>query len=238
MESVWEELKADHERLFRGPGKVTGGEYNKQWDAWLKRARTTLFPNDTQYWLPDDSTLWRDSAPLSIVIGGLKVVPESLLAPMLRAAVYDLDPSFNRRYIEVCLKHWGGVRVNTDLFPYTVGSNLERAGVANAFYHSLSNPRKGYLFEWTEGPTKEQIQRAHNWFLEEFVTNSDLQVRRNTISRLNLDKPEAYPESLRPLIPRAIAIARNHPDEYIRHRVEIQLGKPGPFMAKPSRGQH
>ena len=36
--------------------------------------------------------------------------------------------------------------------------------------------------------------------------------------------PQAYPESHRALVAQAIDIARRHEDEYIRHRVEVQLG--------------
>jgi hypothetical protein len=40
---------------------------------------------------------------------------------------------------------------------------------------------------------------------------------------LNVD-PRAYPAALEPLVDRAIRIARTHPDDYIRQRIEVQLG--------------
>jgi hypothetical protein len=48
-------------------------------------------------------------------------------------------------------------------------------------------------------------------------------VRRGILPGLELEE-SAYPESLRPLVAQAVEIARNHDDDYIRHRVEVQLG--------------
>jgi hypothetical protein len=58
--------------------------------------------------------------------------------------------------------------------------------------------------------------------LREFVTNADVNVRRSIIPSLNLDEAN-YPDDLKPLVAQAIAIARSHPDDYIPHRVEVQL---------------
>lgn len=203
-------------------------------DAWLAKMRLVLFDGDRN-WVLEVLESGEDTDLLSALLKGLDLIPEELFSPMLRAAVYDPNPSLNCRYINICLKYWGGVRVNEELFRYTTGTDLEKAGVANAFYHSLRGPSS--FTGSTEGPTQEQVKRVRNWCLEEFVANDDLQVRRNLIPRLQLSTPEKYPDSLRPLIPQAIAIARNHTDEYIRHRVEIQLGVSGPYMAIPSRSQ-
>lgn len=62
--------------------------------------------------------------------------------------------------------------------------------------------------------------------LKEFVENNDLDVRRSIIPQLSLN-PLRYSEEWKLLIPTAIHIARTHPDDYIRHRIEIQLGKEG-----------
>jgi hypothetical protein len=66
--------------------------------------------------------------------------------------------------------------------------------------------------------------------LREFVANPDLKVRRRVIPMLRLE-PEPYPEELRALLPVAAEVALPHPDEYIRHRVEVQLGAGAPFTA-------
>jgi hypothetical protein len=64
-------------------------------------------------------------------------------------------------------------------------------------------------------------KRALN--LRTFVFNTNLDVRRSVVPHLDLD-PESYSEEDRPLIERAIRIARESDDDYIRHRVEVQLG--------------
>jgi hypothetical protein len=58
--------------------------------------------------------------------------------------------------------------------------------------------------------------------LREFVGNEDLDVRRCILPGLPL-WPSAYPVELHPLVEEAVAIARSHPDEYLRHRVEHQI---------------
>ena len=74
--------------------------------------------------------------------------------------------------------------------------------------------------------------RCH--MLREFIDNTDLELRPRIIPMLVLDAKK-YPEELRPLIAQAIAIARSHSDEYIRHRVEIQLGGTGAQGARALR---
>ncbi|MFI2370300.1 hypothetical protein [Streptomyces sp. NPDC018833] len=59
--------------------------------------------------------------------------------------------------------------------------------------------------------------------LREFVSNEHLDVRRCTLPGLPLRK-SAYPPELHGLVDAAVATARSHPDEYIRHRVEHQVG--------------
>jgi hypothetical protein len=64
------------------------------------------------------------------------------------------------------------------------------------------------------------------------VSNEDVDVRRELITRLEL-QPRLYAKEHRHLVAEAIAIARSHPDEFIRHRVEVQLGLVGVIRAVP-----
>jgi hypothetical protein len=66
------------------------------------------------------------------------------------------------------------------------------------------------------------------------VANSSVEVRRSIIPSLNLN-PEAYPEGHRSLLTQVVAIARAHEDDYIRHRVEVQLGSIGQLAPLPHR---
>jgi hypothetical protein len=147
---------------------------------------------------------------------------------MLRAGVLERNPSANRVFIEPCVKSLGGRRVLEALLRYLEsGTDAEKAGAASALYWAFGNPRNEELGELWE--------RIRCRMLREFVGNPDLNVRRRIIPMLQLE-PEAYPEELRPLIQRAIEIARSHPDEYIRHRVEVQLGADVLLKAIPDTG--
>jgi hypothetical protein len=215
-------------------------------EDWLAQSRQALFLGDDFTWLFE--ILNEGTEPdhqnfnfLYWLLLGLKQIPEVLFTPFLKAAVYDPDPSFNRWFIEICLSQWGGITVNDELLRYTAGTNLEKAGVTNAFYWSLRSNYDSIHGGTTHNlptvidvPTQQQIERVRYWRLQEFVQNDDVPVRRNIVPSLQLD-PEKYPEALRSLIPEAIAIARAHSDYYIRHRIEIQLGSGGPMKPLPHR---
>lgn len=157
-------------------------------------------------------------------------VPRRLFGPMLHAGVLERNPSLNRMFIEPCVRSHGAGRVLRALLGYLEsGTDAEKAGAASAVYQA----------DWAGNPRNEDLgdlrQRVDSQMLREFVGNPDLEVRRRIIPMLRL-AGEAYPVELRPLIPVAVDVARSHPDEYIRHRIEIQLGAGGPFMAIPDTG--
>ncbi|HYH64925.1 MAG TPA: hypothetical protein VD866_09550 [Urbifossiella sp.] len=163
-------------------------------------------------------------------------VGEALFTPMLNAAVAEVNPSFNRSFVEPCMTAFGPRRVNEYLLDVVeAGTDDQKAGAANALYwaqvgltfigevpaftpdHATPESRAAY-------EALADIQaRKRRLLLETFVANPNVDVRRSIIPKLHLD-PADYPEGLRPLVAEAIAIARGHPDEYIRHRVEVQLG--------------
>jgi hypothetical protein len=152
-------------------------------------------------------------------------VPKRLLPAFMHAAVLEPNPSRNRMFIEPCVRSWGGGEVNHRLLRHLQeGTNEEKAGAASAFYWAQGNPRNEDL-----GELRSTIRSA---LLHEFAGNSDLRVRQRIVPLLNLDQA-AYDEQDHPLIAQAITLARSHPDEYIRHRIEIQLGGDGPFRAIP-----
>ncbi|MCZ6816519.1 MAG: hypothetical protein O7F76_07430 [Planctomycetota bacterium] len=178
--------------------------------AWLARA------------LSDDDRKWM----VARACKRGKNVPKRLFEPMLRAAVYERNPSRNRAFVDLGLKAFGHRRVIVRLLAYIeVGSEFEMAGAVNALYWSRRATGCADL-----GP------RVHETFLREFVRNDDVDVRRSLIGQLELRNPQVYSESSRPLVKQAITIAENSPDEYIRHRVKTQLGARPPYQPLPPRG--
>jgi hypothetical protein len=163
-------------------------------------------------------------------------VPKRFFKAMLRAAVYEVNPSFNRYFVEPCITAFGHRVVNEALLDYVEnGSDFEKAGAVNALYWAgVSLCFVGDIREYTlENATPESraayLELKDVWlrkrclFLREFVSNENVDVRRSIIPSLTL-KEAAYPDALKPLVAQAVKIARNHDDDYIRHRVEVQLG--------------
>jgi hypothetical protein len=164
-------------------------------------------------------------------------VPKRLFKAMLRAAVYEVNPSFNRSFVEPCIAAFGHRAVNETLLDYVEkGSDFEKAGAVNALdWAGMSLRFGGDTREYTlDNATPESraayLELKDVWlrkrclFLREFVSNENVDVRRSIIPSLALEEA-AYPDALKPLVAQAVEIARNHDDDYIRHRVEVQLGK-------------
>lgn len=162
-------------------------------------------------------------------------VPRRFFPQTIRAAVYDENPSFNRQFIEPCIVSFGNRAVIEALLSYLCdGTKFEKAGAANALYWAwLDLARVGFRSDQAA-----DLRKATDCLLlQEFVANEDVDVRRSIIPGLNLD-PNHYSNNFKRLIPRAIEIARQHTDAYIRHRVEIQLGtaaEPVSYMTLPHR---
>jgi hypothetical protein len=215
---TWEE----HYHLYREAHGRRGNEAYQH----LQSARKRVAQNSPEDWqwlitsLDDNERKW-----FVAEVFRFQQLPKRLFIPMLRAGVLERNPSLNGKFIDPCVRCFGAVRVCTELLTYLeTGGNEEKAGAASALY-----------WAWRPKPSEDMSElryRIQADMLQEFIYNEDLQVRRRIIPRLEL-KPEYYPEELHPLIQRAIEIARAHPDEYIRHRVEIQLGGGGPYLAIP-----
>ncbi|MGW4814067.1 hypothetical protein ACWEPB_20820 [Kitasatospora cineracea] len=159
------------------------------------------------------------------------VLSEASFGVLMAAAVYDSNPSFNRQFVEPALNAFGYQRVRSALLDYLrTGTDSERAGAARAWYWSalplrLSEVRaEGSDAEGQpEADDKAVLVREwHEAALREFVSNEHLDVRRCILPGLPL-RPSAYPAELHDLVEAAVVIARSHPDEYIRHRVEHQV---------------
>ncbi|MER8188155.1 hypothetical protein [Kitasatospora sp. NPDC094015] len=156
--------------------------------------------------------------------------PEEAFEALMSAAVNDPDPSFNRWFVEAALNAFGRSRVRSRLTHYLQeGANAERAGAARAWYWSalpLRHPRiraTGHTGDRAEpDDARVGVPEWNQAALREFVTNEDLDGRRCILPGLPL-YPSAYPAPLHHLVDEAIAIARSHPDEYLRHRVEHQI---------------
>lgn len=161
------------------------------------------------------------------------VLPGAAFDALVTAAVADPNPSFNRQFVEPALNAFGRAAVRSALLQrLRTGTDAEKAGAARAWYWSglpLRLPRvvaePGAARPESDADGQAELVRAwHETALREFVANDHLDVRRCLLPRLPL-RESAYPPELHGLVAAAIALARSHPDTYIRHRVEIQVGR-------------
>ncbi|WP_181799360.1 hypothetical protein [Kitasatospora acidiphila] len=180
--------------------------------------------------------------------GGL-LLPEESCGTLVKAAVYEPDPSFNRWYLEPALNAFGRRRVRSTLLEFLwTGSDLERAGAARAWYWSALQLQLPEVRAAEEGVgcQREEDDRfvlTSEWYeaaLREFVSSDHLGVQCSIIPRLPLQK-SYYPPELHDLVDTALALARSHPNDYIRHRVappprvrDPRIGpRPKPWSRKP-----
>jgi hypothetical protein len=215
---TWDEHYRLWSEVRRKPGQ------DAHWRMQAARKRVSKNTPDDWLWLREALADPERKLFVALVFK-FQPVPKRLFGPMLRAGVLERNPSFNRAFIEPCVRSFGGRSVLEQLARFLeTGTDIEKAGAASALYWAGGNPRGEDL-----GGLHRRLRCR---MLREFVENADLDVRRRIIPMLSLE-PEVYPEEMRSLIPIAVEIARSHADAYIRHRVEIQLGASGPFMPLP-----
>ncbi len=220
---TWDE----HYHLWSDARRRPGQEAH--WRVQAARKRVAQNSPDDWRWL-EEGLADPDRKVFVALVFKFQPVPRRLFGPMLCAGVLERNPSLNRMFIEPCVRSLGARRVFQALLEYLEsGTDSEKAGAASAVYQA----------DWAGNPRNEDLgelrRRIDCQMLREFVGNSDLEVRRRIVPMLRLEA-EAYPVELRPFIPVAVQVARSHPDEYIRHRIEVQLGAGGPFMAIPDTG--
>lgn len=196
--------------------------------------------------LQDDAQKWF----VADLAANAAVIPDDLCTSMLDAAVEELDPSFDRRFVEPCMRVFGARRVNEYLLEVLeLGDDFKKAGAVCALYWahvSIVYEIKGRSISslTIEDATPDSLaayqalsdiwHRKKNLFLETFVFNTDVDVRRVLFGRLDLDE-NAYEDTHKPLVRRAIEIARSHPDEYIRHQLRLCFGETNLMPALPPR---
>ncbi len=235
-------------------------EQNKEEMSKIQEEVQEFFLNPSQEdvewiksYLSDDNRKWF----VGTNIRGLSAFSEELFIPLMSAAIEEINPDFNRTFVEPCMKAFGARRVNEYLLHILErGPPFEQAGAVNALYwaqiplnYEMKNidieaePDSQFtLKNATEESRKAYLELADIWqkkhllYLEHFVKSKHTEVQQSLIPSLDLNE-EHYPESHKFLVAKAIKIAKSHPDEYIRHRLGVQLGtekylKPLPYRRK------
>ena len=152
-------------------------------------------------------------------------MPEELYEPMLRAAIYELNPLQVQTFVEPCVKAFGVPRVVQTLVDYFErGTDFEKTGAVNAMH--WASERKSTTESGRHKPVEPKLLQLLDYrrslYLQTFLKNPDVDLRRAIITNLELD-PLGVPMMIQEQIDKVIKTARTHTDEYIRHRVEVQL---------------
>ena len=133
--------------------------------AWIGSHFPKDTPNALQWWieaLADEQKKWF----VARVMEHRHPLPQSLLAPMIRAGVREPDPSRNRAFIQPCVQTFGGISVQQQLLHYVQqGTNPEKAGAMKALF---------WTGNFSDLPLREQIWQTIE---HESQTNPDPQVQ-------------------------------------------------------------
>jgi hypothetical protein len=152
--------------------------------------------------------------------------PPELCAELVRGAVYTVDPSFNRLWIEDIARSEPAGTASALLSFLSHGTAFEAGGAANA----------SYWFGCFAPEADVQAFRAIQMesCLVRFVETEDVDLRQCVIAKISWN-PGDYAPRLRPLLERAAAIAKHHPDNYIRTRYQVDTGRSGLLPCLPQR---
>jgi hypothetical protein len=163
---------------------------------------------------------WQGRATLTIMRQARPPLPEELFEPLLRAAVYEPDPTHTQRHIKPALAAFGRRRVQTRLLEYLrTGTDYEIAGAADAWYCSW------FRVAGSDADAEDDqcVDLRHEFQatgLQVFLANEDPRVRRRIISLLNL-RPDENPPHLRPLVTEVLRIAHAYPDDTLVNQIRV-----------------
>jgi hypothetical protein len=158
---------------------------------------------------------WQGRATL-MIMEARPPLPEELFEPLIRAAVYEPDPSHTQRHIRPALAAFGRRRVQTRLLKYLrTGTDYEIGGAADAWYCSWHHVAGS---DADDDPCIDLQHEFQETGLRAFLATDDLRVRRCIISLLNL-RADENPPTLRPLVAKVLDIAHAHPDDTIVNQI-------------------
>ncbi len=156
------------------------------------------------------------------------VMPRRLLGAMIAAAVNEPNPSFNRSFVRPALRCAGPAKVVGALVHiFREGEPNERTGALAALYWATADAS-------TFGGDADDVPGlGQGELLDAFLATDHLPLRRQILPWLELGTPTAAELASR--VERVAEICRTSPDDYLRARVEVQLGESSLLPALPPR---
>src|SRR6185312_13105355 len=124
---------------------------------------------------------------VSVLLFDTTSLPEGLLAPLLDAGIDEVNPSYNRAFIEPCMRAFGARRVNGYLLEVVAsGSDVRKMGAMKALYWAQVPLRfvgeaPSYAIEHATPESRAAYEaladvreRKRTLLLETFVSNPNL----------------------------------------------------------------
>jgi hypothetical protein len=153
-------------------------------------------------------------------------LPEELFTPLIRAAVNEPSPLQVQAFVEPCIRAFGRKRVYQTLIEYVEkATDYEKAGAVNALHWAAerksSDSGRHRVMDQEMMALQDYLRIL---YLRTFINNPDVDLRRSLLTHMELN-PIAPPMAVQEMIDKVVKISRMHADEYIRNRVEVQLGR-------------
>jgi len=160
----------------------------------------------------------------AMAIANVSPLPPEMFSLLVRAAVYDLDLSGPRFFIDPCSRVFGTARTTNAIVGYLDhGTDFEKAGAASALYHAFFRFIDPSPIE-SEETLGTASRRAIVALLRAFLQNEDIHVVRAAIRTLGLFRPGECSGELRDLADQVIAVGSEHADEYTRWCIRSWAG--------------
>ena len=163
---------------------------------------------------------WQGRAAMLITREAQPPLPDELFEPLVRAGVYEPDPSHTLRHIGPAVAAFGRRRVQTRLLEYLrTGTDYEIGGAADAWYTSWVRDDDDGT---PDDPCVDLQREFQETGLRVFLANPDPRVRYRLISLLNL-QPDDNPAELQSLVTEVLNVARTHPDDTLTSRIRRSI---------------
>jgi hypothetical protein len=207
-EANWSDDGQERDRVFRDEAPAWNQRYCQTKDRALA-VLASMLEHPRRKWF------------VAFLAGRGNRLPRSLQEPMLRAGISEPNPSDNRWLIEPCVAAMGAAIVDRPIRRRggaRCGPGGRGAGVVLGVGRRGASQRGGtHSAIGTAGAGASPLAR-------DLRPSPRRRPAATDHPHLQLRDVSRDAEDLRALVNEAITIARAHEDEYIRHRVEVQLG--------------
>jgi hypothetical protein len=160
--------------------------------------------------LADEERKWVAAALLAV----RPEATQSLIIPLLSAAIREPNPSFNRAMIQPLRGTLAYDEASEKLVALAT-TDEERGGVARADYWARIDLGPG---------SPEAIRRMSRWCARSFLKVQDVYARRCLLGPISFTATPGDDDEARDLAD-VIRIASSSEDDYLRSRLSVQLGQ-------------